>query len=534
MRVMTPWVKCFPDITVAGVTGPARLSISIFEAGRPVWAGPGQPGPLTTPVQLSEFCEFEYSRTFLALTSSNCPLAIAYFVGVKPNIDKHDEKVGTTTPAPLTTTLTPVIPPLVPCGDQCKYELVESLPVGLYEGLKVKRLRSTYESWMELMDSANKSIDIGTMYWSLLVKNTGNNFTDNDPSAKEGEDVYNKLKEVASKGVKLRIAQDGNRGVFPETVDLAKAGLAEVRSLNFTALVGAGILHTKFWIIDDRDLYLGSANHDWRALTQVKEMGVLIRDCPCVAADLKNIFEVYWTLGVPGARVPGIWPADYAVPNNERNPISARVEGENALMYLTTSPPSFAPVGREHDGETIVRNIDAATKYVYISVMDYAPATFYNPHNYYWPNIDDALRRAAYDRRVQVRILISKWPSTRAAVMAHLRSLTALDSTLPCDFDRNAKKCKEGTKGSIQVKVFQVPPYNVTIPYTRVNHAKYMISDYTATVCTSNWSADYFINTGGVSIVMKSEDARTESKIVKDLREIFERDWDSEYATDLK
>lgn len=39
-------------------------------------------------------------------------------------------------------------------------------------------------------------------------------------------------------------------------------------------------------------MYIGSANSDWRSLTQVKEMGVYIQDCPCMAKDLGKIFDV--------------------------------------------------------------------------------------------------------------------------------------------------------------------------------------------------------------------------------------------------
>ena len=46
--------------------------------------------------------------------------------------------------------------------------------------------------------------------------------------------------------------------------------VAEVRSLDFKRLIGAGILHTKMWLVDDKHFYLGSANMDWRSLTQVK------------------------------------------------------------------------------------------------------------------------------------------------------------------------------------------------------------------------------------------------------------------------
>jgi phospholipase D3/4 len=46
--------------------------------------------------------------------------------------------------------------------------------------------------------------------------------------------------------------------------------VADVRSLNFTALMGSGVLHTKMWIVDQKNVYIGSANMDWRSLTEVK------------------------------------------------------------------------------------------------------------------------------------------------------------------------------------------------------------------------------------------------------------------------
>lgn len=48
---------------------------------------------------------------------------------------------------------------------------------------------------------------------------------------------------------------------------------------------------------------------------------------------------------------------------------------------------------------------------------------------------------------------------------------------------------------------------------------------------TSNWSADYFINTGGASIVIQRHNS---SEIVDNLNEkIFMRDWNSTYASPL-
>ena len=43
---------------------------------------------------------------------------------------------------------------------------------------------------------------------------------------------------------------------------------ADIRAVNMRELT-SGVLHTKFWVVDKKHIYIGSANMDWRSLTQV-------------------------------------------------------------------------------------------------------------------------------------------------------------------------------------------------------------------------------------------------------------------------
>lgn len=65
-----------------------------------------------------------------------------------------------------------------------------------------------------------------------------------------------------------------------------------------------------------------------------------------------------------------------------------------------------------------------------------------------------------------------------------------------------------------------------------------MVTDNVAYIGTSNWSADYFTDTAGIGLVLQetSEINRNETmqSIRKDLANIFDRDWNSEYAHDMK
>ena len=54
-----------------------------------------------------------------------------------------------------------------------------------------------------------------------------------------------------------------------------------------------------------------------------------------------------------------------------------------------------------------------------------------------------------------------------------------------------------------RVKLFTVPAFTpelAKILFARVNHNKYLVTDKTAYIGTSNWSADYFISTAGIGV----------------------------------
>lgn len=56
--------------------------------------------------------------------------------------------------------------------------------------------------------------------------------------------------------------------------------------------MGGGVLHTKLWVVDRTHVYVGSANMDWRSLSQVKELGLVAMNCSCLAKDYAKIFDV--------------------------------------------------------------------------------------------------------------------------------------------------------------------------------------------------------------------------------------------------
>uniref|UniRef100_W5NC78 5'-3' exonuclease PLD3 n=1 Tax=Lepisosteus oculatus TaxID=7918 RepID=W5NC78_LEPOC len=422
-------------------------------------------------------------------------------------------------PVPVSATQRPgpakSMPQSSSCGDPCRIVLVESIPEGVEFNSSTTN-PSIYQAWLKLMGEAQSSLDIASFYWTLSNRDTQTS----EPSAAQGETILQELVGLARSGITVRVAVNTPRKSQPKAdlQALEDAG-ADVREVNMLELT-TGVLHTKFWVVDKKHFFIGSANMDWRSLTQVKELGVAVYNCSCLAQDLGKIFEAYWFLGQEGASIPSHWPSSYSTPYNKDTPLEVELNGTSSDVYLSSAPPALCGDGRTPDLEAILSVIQDAQEFVYIAVMNYLPTMEYSHPKRYWADIDSQLRRVAYERRVRVRLLISCWGSSEPTMFPFLRSLAAVhDPTSKLD---------------IQVKLFVVPatPSQKEIPFARVNHNKYMVTDKVAYIGTSNWSGDYFLHTAGSALVVNQTAAQSAGGTVQEqLQAVFQRDWDSAYST---
>ncbi|XP_029503459.2 uncharacterized protein pld7 isoform X1 [Oncorhynchus nerka] len=406
--------------------------------------------------------------------------------------------------------------PHEPCNSDCRVSLVESIPEGLFYSLDSSSLPSISDTWTNLLTRANSSVDIAAFYFTLRDTDLG--FT--EPSAEQGKQVFKQLMELEAKGVKLQIAVNGPQNENRDTADLARTG-AEVREVDLQSVTG-GIVHTKLWVVDQKHLYLGSANMDWRSLTQVKEVGVSMEDCSCLAQDASRIFGVYWNIGAQkNGSLPPFWPARYSALSSSKHPLNLKLNGVPARVYLSSAPPQISAYGRSDDLSTILSVIADAQKYVHISVMDYLPLSQFTEPLRFWPAIDSAIRAAACTRGVEVNLLVSCWSHSPGSMFLFLQSLTVLNRPpLGCN---------------INVKVFEVPSTaeQKKIPFSRVNHAKYMVTDRVVYIGTSNWSENYFTHTAGIGLVVNQTGSvvvQGQRSLQGQLQEVFLRDWTSQYA----
>jgi phospholipase D3/4 len=306
---------------------------------------------------------------------------------------------------------------------------VESIPEGLVYDADSPSFMSTFDAWNQLISSAKKTLFIGSYYWTLRSGEVANH-----SSSVYGDKIFNALLAAGTdRKIDIRIAQNIPSQVSPniDTEILEKRKAAKVRSVNFMKLVGGGVLHTKIWIVDSQHFYVGSANMDWRSLSQVKELGVLVTNCSCLAKDLTKIFNVYWELGRNDSTIPPKWPDKFTTGINVDKPMLVDYNDGDYLFgsFFSSSPPQMNPKGRTNDIAAILHTIQNAERFIHISVMDYFPLELYSPKIKFWPDIDNALRKAAIENKVSVKLLISYWNHSRPSEDYFLRSLMDLSES---------------------------------------------------------------------------------------------------------
>ena len=363
-------------------------------------------------------------------------------------------------------------------------EFVESIPVET--SLDNPDIRNTLEVWLELIHGAKKRIDLEQFYLSHRPGETL-------------DQVTAALMTAARNGVQIRIIADRRmHKTYPVLPDsLARLENISVRLIDFVALAGS-VQHAKYFVVDAEVVFLGSQNFDWRALTHIHELGLLIRNRH-VAAVYQDLFDLDWRLAAlqdPDSSRYVLTPASYAVPveitSDRHGPVS---------IHPTCSPKILIPDTTLWDEIHIVRLLDAARSEICLQFLSYSPR---GRDGTYYEALDGALRRAAA-RGARVRLLVSDWQKGSRAE-ASLRELAALEN--------------------IAVHFSVIPEWSDGyISYARVEHCKFMVVDEKAFwLGTSNGEKSYFHTSRNAGVVIRSD------RLAARLRQIFYKSWESEYV----
>ncbi|KAL9247891.1 hypothetical protein vseg_021271 [Gypsophila vaccaria] len=475
--------------------------------------------------------------------------------------------------------------------NECKAWLVQSIPTDMPHLPLIPGVLPTADVFKWLAGNATTKLDVMAQYWQLVAGPNNSlsgdyGYSEEDMlrfGAQEGFSVYKAIENAANRSVVVRLLQ--HSGVYPdyaqEASDLATAG---PNVTNVTLLLskwfGSGIIHAKVWIADDRDVYIGSANNDWKSLTQVKELGVYITGCHKIAKKLTKYYNNLWMLASLNEtlytttvfdsqwqlnRTVPCW--SHFIPKHDRcsspleddyvktkhvtgyPPLSdpemfkepLQTPGWNAAWvtqryhsYLSFAPPELSFDDFQTDEQAWVDTIKSveAGGVVRINTMDWLGQSQYTDKTVYWSTLSSAISEVVFSKQATVKLLVARWAHFINATDEYLKALSYTNVL-----------CQSSTynhcAGKVEIKYYEVPGYNVTGPaldingnttdnlypgYTRVNHGKYAVSDVRAHIGTSNLVWDYFYTTAGVGF------GTYNPNIVSQLQQIFDADWYSPYA----
>jgi phosphatidylserine/phosphatidylglycerophosphate/cardiolipin synthase-like enzyme len=347
------------------------------------------------------------------------------------------------------------------------FELVETVPIETPLGHPA--LRDAAEVWLAMIAGARTSIDLAQFYAS-----------NHQPSRLEP--VVAALEAAAARGVRVRfLVEQSFVKVYPVTLDrLAHAGVT-IRHLDLKAVPGAGgILHAKYFLVDDREAFFGSQNFDWRALEHNYELGARVTGP--VVGGLAAIFAADWARA-GGEPAPGV-----------------RAPAAHGPITLVASPPALLPPGVPWDLPRIVQLLDGATATITVEALGYRADDGGAP----WDELEAPLLRAAR-RGVHVQLLFADWSQAPPAI-AGLQKLARIPN--------------------VAVRLTTIPQWSGGfVPYARVSHAKALVVDGTrGWLGTSNWEQDYFYRSRNVGVIVE------DPAIAAQLAMFFATLWQSPYA----
>jgi phosphatidylserine/phosphatidylglycerophosphate/cardiolipin synthase-like enzyme len=371
------------------------------------------------------------------------------------------------------------------CTSQ-EIELVESVPVGTV--LDNADIRNADVVWKEMIGRAKHSLDIEQFYIST----------------KKGEPmeaVIDAILAAAKRGVHVRILADAMMyKTYPETVDmLGKVANIEARTIDYKKIAG-GIQHSKYFIVDGKEVYFGSQNFDWRSLKHIHELGFRIVQKDA-AAFYGALFDADWKLTAGAALADLRWNTSlFKAPE-----LIIRAKKDTVVFFPTCSPISVIPDSAHWDEVQILRLLDGAKKEVVMQFLSYSPEARKKDETF---ALTEAIRRTA-GRGVAVKIIVADWQKDTRAEKA-LKELSEVPN--------------------IELKFSDIPDWTGGyVSFGRVEHCKYIIADArTFWLGTSNAEKGYFYESRNLGAIIRN------TPLAKRLNEIFYKSWNGPYTEPIR
>lgn len=337
-------------------------------------------------------------------------------------------------------------------------EIVETVPTDLDD----PNIRNTGEVWLELFESAENTIDIEAPYFYSY-------------STGDIAEVYQALDEAAGRGVQIRI--------LANTWDSGLNYISGSPNINvLTPSEDVLAVHAKYFIVDNRVVFVGSQNWSYSAVQNNHEVGLLLGN-EQIAGAYTCIFENGWEEAGGEIRGASYWEADW--------------------IYPVASGPAMPPEAR-NTIDVFENIINSAQESVRVYIYVFSTGSGVNP-------LATALLSAA-ERGVEVQLMTDAW------YYSDLWPGEDLDDSI--DFSERLEELAE--VGGISVKTINLGQYSRA-------HQKVVVADgERAYVGSANWTSSSMYERREVGVAFE------DSTLAATLSESFDTYWGSKYARWVK
>lgn len=337
----------------------------------------------------------------------------------------------------------------------------------------------------KLIQSAEHNITIEMYY----VSNEANSTLD--------QNIIQPLIKKAKDGINVRILL--SEGGPSDADDVNDLNNTENITVNYSGWFDKddGIIHAKVITVDNARGYIGSHNFDWITFSLNHELGVVYNN-ELIANQMASVFEFDW----------------YNATHNEDSTITYAEPANSGSYQLGVSPELTPPGNLAWDNTKLIALMNNATTEISMQSMTIDYYDYYMQE--YWTEFRDAIINAA-KRGVKVRMMMSDWEFQYADSNGSDDSNVFLQGLLdPAnDWSKN-----------IEIRISSYPSQVPCVPYSEVDHGKYMIIDNNVWISTANLGKNYFYGTRDYSFYGLEDD-----NMSTQLRNIFDTMWDSDYMT---
>ncbi len=333
-----------------------------------------------------------------------------------------------------------------------------------------------------LIDSAESTIDLEAYYFN------------NESGTPFAQDIMQNLRSKADQGIKVRIVVEASMATSSLQNGLAlleSSPNVQITYNNYFDSIN-GIVHAKMVIVDNKSFFIGSQNWDWIAFELNHELGGIMTNST-LATQLTQVFNTDFNNDVgynPNASTPSM-------------PVGN--------VFVATSP-NFTGVPSEIDN--IINLINNASSTIDIQAMVIQNFNPYGTPPDYWHVLEDALTNAG-KRGVKVNMMMANWEFQQGEMF---------------NFDNQFLQTMESVPNvTIRYSNFPQTIGGVCVPYSAVDHAKFMVVDNkNVWIGTGNLAQSYFTNTRDYSIFVTNNPT-----FATNITGIFQNVWSSAYMTEF-